>query len=229
VPTIARKPRGLTLVELMTVVAIVGIVAAVAGYSMTRSRPRATLSGTAIELRGLVHQARLQALASGANVAVMFFPGVSGAPDSLGRVVVYQDNAFDLFNATSAIHFGDYDALARRTGPRGEIVAILDLPRGVTFGPATGLGASATLPAPHDTIPVTSDCTFCAGAGTARRGAVVFDPRGRASFRDADGPALAVVGGSISVTAAELQGATPLVRMLAITATTGSLQSVNRD
>jgi prepilin-type N-terminal cleavage/methylation domain-containing protein len=229
VPTRDRQPRGFTLIEMMIVLAIVGVIAGLAGFSMTRTRPRASLAGTVIELRAALHQARLQALASGAQVVVMVFPGVSGEASSLGRVVIYQDNAFDFFNTTSAVHFGNYDALALKAGPRGEVTARLDLPRGVTFGPATGLGTSATLPAPFATIPVRSDCTFCAGTGAARRGAVVFDPRGRASFHDADGPALAVAGGSISVTSAELQGATPLVRMLAITATTGSLQSVNLD
>ena len=105
----------------------------------------------------------------------------------------------------------------------------LDLPRGITVGPATGLGTGATLPAPLAGVPVNADCTFCAGAGATRRGAVVFDRRGRARFYDADGAPLAVDGGSISITAPELQGATPLVRMIAITAATGSLQTLNLD
>ena len=231
----SRKARGVTLTELMVVLAVVAIVAAIASNRMTRARPRANLIGSTVELRALLHQARQQALVSGADVAVLVFPGVSGQTDSLGRVVVYQDGLFNFFNAASAVHFGAYDPIALGGAKdasgnfKGEVIETHDLPKGVVFGPATGMGASAALPAPFDTIPVTMECSFCAGAGAARRGAVVFDHRGRARFYGADGPPRVVDGGSISLTAAEAQGTTPLVRMVAITATTGSLQSVNLD
>jgi hypothetical protein len=214
----------------MIVVALIAIIAGLATFRMNRARPRASLAGATIELRALLHQARLQALVAGADVAVMVFPGVSGQADSLGRVVVYRDSAFDFFNPASAVHFDGYDPLVLLAGPRGEVLGSFDLPRGVVFGPAAGMGTSATLPEPFRSIPVTSDCTFCAGTGAARRGAIVFDHRGRARFYGADGPPMVVDGGSISVTSPDLQGnATPLVRMLAVTATTGSLQSVNLD
>lgn len=232
---LTRKARGVTLTELMVVLAVVAIVAAIASNRMTRSRPRASLIGSTVELRALLHQARQQALVSGADVAVLVYPGVSGQADSLGRVVVYQDALFNFFNAASAVHFGAYDPIALGGATdaggnfKGEVIETHDLPKGVVFGPASGMGTSATLPAPFNTIPVTKECSFCVGTGAARRGAVVFDHRGRARFYGADGPPMVVDGGSLSLTTAELQGATPLVRLVAITATTGSLQSVNLD
>jgi prepilin-type N-terminal cleavage/methylation domain-containing protein len=231
----ARKARGFTLIELMVVVAVVAIIAAVASFRMSRARPRASLSGATVELRALLHQARQQALVSGGDVAVLVFPGVSGEAGSLGRLVVYQDTAFNFFNPISAVHFAAYDPIALGAGKdatgafTGRVIETYDLPSGVTFGPAAGLGTSATLPAPFASVPVNAECTFCLGTGAARRGAVVFDPRGRARFQNADGQAMAVDGGSISITTAALQDATPLVRLVAITATTGSLQSVNLD
>jgi prepilin-type N-terminal cleavage/methylation domain-containing protein len=230
-----RKARGVTLIELVISLAIVALVAGATAVTMTRARPRATLGGTTTELRALLHQARQQALVSGADVAVMIFPGVSAEAGSLGRVVVYQDALFNFFNATSAVHFSAYDPIALGGAQdaagnfKGEVVESFNLPRGVVFGPATGMGTSATLLAPFDSIPVTSECSFCLGAGTARRGAVVFDYRGRARFYGADGQSMVVDGGSISLTVPDLQGTTPLVRLLAVTATTGSLQSVNLD
>jgi prepilin-type N-terminal cleavage/methylation domain-containing protein len=225
----SRRARGLTIIELMVVLAIIATVAAFAAVSMNRARPRGSLAGATIQLRALLHQARQQALVSGADVAVLFFPGVSAIQGSLGRVVVYQDGTFDFFNPAAAVHFNAYDPVALGAGPRGQVIETYDLPREVNFGPATGLGSSAILPAPFATIPVTAECTFCAGIGTARRGAVVFDRRGRARFYGADGPPLVVDGGSIALTAPDLQTTTPLVRLLAVTATTGSLQSVNLD
>jgi prepilin-type N-terminal cleavage/methylation domain-containing protein len=226
---LSRKPRGFTLIEMMVVVAVIAVVTAVASFSMTRARPRATLAGATIELRSLLHQARQQALVSGAEVAVLVFPGVSARADSLGRVVIYQDGDFAFFSATSAVNFDGYNPLALGAGPRGQVIDTFDLPRDVTFGPSTGLGTSAVLPAPYAAIPVTTECSFCLGTGAARRGAVVFDPRGRARFYGADGPPMVVDGGSISLTSLALQGATPLVRLVAITGTTGSLQSINLD
>jgi prepilin-type N-terminal cleavage/methylation domain-containing protein len=235
VPIIARKQRGFTLIELMLVLAIVGIIAGIATYAMTRNRPRASLLGASIELRALLHQARQQALVSGDNVAVLVFPGVSGATGSLGRIVIYRDGLSNFFEAGSAVHFGAYDPIALGAGvdvngkARSEVIGTFDLPRDVTFGPAQGLGASAVLPEPFKSIPVTAECTFCNGTGAARRGALVFDSRGRARFYKTDGKPEVVDGGSLSVTAPSLQGTTPLVRLIAVTATTGSLQSINLD
>jgi prepilin-type N-terminal cleavage/methylation domain-containing protein len=224
-----RKARGFTLVELMVVVAIMAVIAALASFQMSRSRPRASLAGATVELRALLHQARQQALVSGSDVAVLVFPGVSGDAHSLGRVVVYQDGDSSFFNDASAVRLGAYNPLLLGAGPRGQVIETYDLPRDVTFGPPAGLGIAAALPAPFATIPVGAECTFCLGAGAARRGALVFDPRGRARFYNKDGPPLVVDGGSLSLTAPSLQGATPLVRLVAVTATTGSLQSVNLD
>jgi len=213
----------------------VAIIGGVASFQMSRARPRASLSGATVELRALLHQARQQALVSGADVWVMVFPGVSGDANSLGRVVVYEDRAFSFFLAASAVHFGGYDPLALGASQNasgaftGTVIETFDLPRDVTFGPPAGLGSAATLPAPFASVPVNAECTFCGGVGTARRGAVVFDPRGRARFYTTDGQPLPVDGGSLSITTAALQGATPLVRLIAVTATTGSLQSVNLD
>jgi prepilin-type N-terminal cleavage/methylation domain-containing protein len=222
------NPRGVTVIELMVVIAIIGIVAATAGLSMARGRPRASLGGAAVELRSLMTLARQTALMSGANVWVMVFPGYSGVKNSTGRIVVYQDAAFDFNLPASAVHFGNYDPAAPLAGPRGQVIATIDLPSGVVVGPATGMGTSATLPAPFATLPINQDCTFCAGTGVARRGAVVFNSRGRASFYNADGNSLPVDGGSLSLTSTDLTAAVPLVRMVSVSATTGALQSVNQ-
>jgi prepilin-type N-terminal cleavage/methylation domain-containing protein len=224
-----NSQRGVTMIELMVVVAVMAIVAATAAIGMGRARPRANLVGATVELRSVLNLARQRALMSGLNVAVMVFPGYASSPDSLGRIIVYQDAGSDLFKATAPVHFGTYDPAVLAAGVNDEVIATLDLPRGVVVGPSVGLG-STPLAAPFTGLPVNSDCTFCQGAGTARRGAVVFNSRGRASFYMADGLPIDVPGGSVSLTSTDIapSAGTPLVRMVTINAATGTLQSFNQ-
>ena len=221
-PRPRRQAAGFTLIELMVVVAIIAIVATLAAVSLQRARPRANLAGAAVDLQALLHGARQQALASGWNVAVMIFPGYSPENDVVGRVIVYQDAEATLFDPTAAVNFDAYDPAVLASGPSSEIVSTLDLPPAVRVGPAVGMGATAKLVAPWASVPVNLDCTFCDGAGAARRGAVVFDPNGRASFYSKAGVALAVDGGSVSLQVPSL-GAE--VRTLAVGASTGAVTS----
>jgi hypothetical protein len=69
-------------------------------------------------------------------------------------------------------------------------------------------------------------CSFCATAGD-RRGALVFDSRGRASYYDQNGPPLATAdlftGASLSLFSPDLQGS----RTLVISTATGAVRSFN--
>ncbi len=216
------------MIELMVVVAIIGAVAALATASLVRARPRANLTGAAVDLQSLLHAARQTALATGEDVAVMFFPAFDGPGDQVGRVVVYRDGERTFFDETAAVNFDDYQPGALAAGPRSEVVTTLDLPPAVRFGPADGQGAGAVLPAPWSTIPVNLDCTFCDGEKEARRGAVVFDSSGRATFHAKTGVALAVEGGSVSleVPALETDGRRQ-IRTLAVGASTGAVRAIN--
>jgi prepilin-type N-terminal cleavage/methylation domain-containing protein len=214
--------RGFTLVELAVVVAIVCVVAALAGASLARLRPRAHLANTASELQALLRGARQAALASGRDVVVMFFPSAV-TPEGTGRVIVYEDGTFDFFSDAPAVNFDDYDPLVLRVGARGDVLSTLDFPASVGVGPANGLGASATLNAPYDGIVVSRDCSFCRPDGD-RRGAVRFDGRGRATFHQANGAPAPSKGASVSVTSPELGGDT---RMLIITSSTGAVRAVS--
>lgn len=229
VPRSVSSSRGVTLIEIMTVVGIIAILTAVTASSLTRSRPRANLTSITVTLQAALHAARQQALASGEEVAVMVFPGYSPATGVTGRVVIYQDGDASLFSASADVNFDDYDPAVEAHGPRSEIIGVIDLPDGIQVGPQTGLGTSAALPAPWGGIPVTADCTFCEGAGTDRRGAIVFDPRGRARFFSKTGPALSVDGGSLSLVIPALAGASGQnqIRTVAVGSSTGAIRAFN--
>lgn len=225
--TTRHAQRGFTMIEMMVVIAIIAVIAALATASIIRSRPRANLAGAAVDLQALLHGARQQALAAGDDVVVMVFPGYVGVGDSVGRVVVYRDGNHTLFDDAAAVNFDDYAPATPAADSRSEVLETLDLPPAVRIGPANGMGATAVLPAPFAAIPVNLDCTFCAGTGAGRRGAVLFDSRGRATFYAANGAPLTVAGGSLSLTIPGLAaGAANQVRTLAVSASTGAVRAV---
>ena len=176
---------GFTLIELAIVIAIIGILAALAGSYMLRSRPRANLANATMELQALLHQARQSALATGNPVGVLVYtayspPAALGSPASIGYVIVYQDACFDFFTggATCGVGYGSYNPAVLATGGRSQVLDTMTLPYGVIVGPPDGMGSGALLTAPLNNVLVNTSCSFCGTTG----GAVQFDARGQASF-----------------------------------------------
>lgn len=227
----ARSLHGYTLLELAVVVAIVAILASMAHFALSRDRPRAALASTAAELQSLLHQARQSALASDTPVAVLFYPQYS-APSvsgSTGYVVVYQDACFDFFagGVRCGVSYGDYDPAVLAAGGASQVLDTMTLPRGITVGPATGMGPSATLKAPLQGVAVNVACAFCGTTG----GAVQFDPRGQATFFALSGSTVTpyAPGGGASLSLGYDGAVTDATgqRTLVILSGSGAVQAVN--
>ena len=220
--------NGFTLVEMAVVVAIAAVIATLAYASVARMRPRGELASVTAELQAAIHGARLTAMADQRNVVVMFFPQYP-IRQGIGRVIIYEDGDFNLFSTVAGVDptFDGYDPAVLAAGPNSRVLDTIDLPRGVVFGPPTGMGAGAILPAPLNLVNVTTFCSFCL-AGGDQRGALVFDPTGRLSYYSANGPPLGTAdlaqGASLSLFSAEVGG----TRTLVIGTTTGSVRAVNR-
>lgn len=218
---------GFTLVEMATVVAIAGIIATMAYASLARMRPRGELASVTAELQAAIHGARLQAMADQRNVVVMVFP-VYPIRQGIGRVIIYEDGDFNFFTTVAGVAptFDAYDPSVLAAGPNSRVLDTIDLPKGVVFGPPTGMGTGAALPAPLNLVDVTTFCSFCS-AGGDRRGALVFDTSGRLSFHDANGPPLGTAdlaqGASLSLFSAEVGG----TRTLVIGTATGGVRAFN--
>ncbi len=212
--------RGFTMIEMAIVVAIIAIVAGLAWASLGGLRQRTDLSTEVADVQSLIHGARLQGLADGKDVAVLLFPQYVSAVGT-GRIVVYEDGDVQqpFFSTNSTLSLDTYLPATPGYAAASQVLAVHDLPSGITVGPAAGMGAGAVLVAPLAGINVQLACSFCSVGGDGR-GAIRFDSRGRAWFYPADGPALPnLTGASFSLTSATVGGA----RTFVITSATGAV------
>jgi prepilin-type N-terminal cleavage/methylation domain-containing protein len=216
-----RGASGFTLMEMMVTVAIVAIVAALAYSSYARDRPRRRLSSTADEIQNALRSARQQALGSGRDVAVLFYPAqATGA--GTGRVVVYFDGGGGFMAGAPPAgdpSFCTFDPATLATGPvtdRNRILNTIDLPNPVRMSIPADLVA---LNFPYNAVPAPlTGCSFCAAGisvpdatGVLRPvpgpGGIRFDARGRTTFYSTCGPpGPSTAGGSISLTAPGTSG-----------------------
>jgi len=221
----SAQSRGFTMVEMAVVLAIIAVLTAGGYIAISRQRPRSYLANTAADVHALLHGARLTAMANGHNVVVMVFPDLNTPGGGRGRLVLYEDGAFNFFSnaAPAGENLDSYDPTLRRAGANSVVLEVLDLPRDVRVGPTTGMGATAVLTAPLDGIAVNVACGFCR-AGGDRRGAILFDPRGRAWFYAQNGAPMALTqGASFSFFSPLIPGS----RTVVITNATGAVRTFN--
>ena len=194
--------RGITLIELMVVLAIVGILAALTITSVARGRPRARLDVAAKALQAAMGAARQRALGSGRDVVVAFYTRTVTSQGT-GRLVVYFDGAGGFASGAATAPnptLCTFDPVTLATVAPNEVLDSFDLPLSLVFASPTAVTA---LEFPDTTVPVpVGGCSFC-DVGTGA-GAIRFDSRGQASFFSTCGVATAPnLGGSLSLVAAD--------------------------
>lgn len=173
------RVRGFTLIELMTTVAVLGVVAAISYASLDRMLSRARARTAYQELVSTLEHTREVALVRGVPT---FFRIVPPPPMSDKGILI--DAYVDTRAALDTSDFDPDDTPFPRLARR-ELPPTLKL-----HSPAV----APTLPAPFSTVPADAACTFCEGSGPTY---IVFGSDG--SARLGSTPADHPLGGSIAL------------------------------
>lgn len=191
-----RLPRasGFTLVEMMVVVAIVGVLAMLAAAGYERLGQRAALQNATFDLQGALSWARSRAIERGSNVWVIIYPqGKRNAPTGgKGAYFVYEDLTmrfakpgeptfgYDDFRIDNSFNPLDTEGQLLQTNYmedyKGGAISFARVGSTVFPAPFTGLAPVA--------------CSVCVGGGS--RGALVFTGDGTVRFYDGAGALLSL-------------------------------------
>lgn len=191
-PSSKSSQHGVTLIEIMIVIAILGIIAAMAATSAQRMGARNATQNAASEIGSLLQQLRVRAEQRGSTIYVMVYPTYRKTSASLtggnGALFIYEDGNGDFLTSagdcdgtgTADCGWTNFNPVTGDTTPRTGSSDVLvktiyldDFPRkNVKFGRATTSGA---WPKPFSGITdasMASGCSFC-NSGV---GALVISP-----------------------------------------------------
>ncbi len=186
-----RIPRAFSLIEVSVVLAIVGIMSAIAVWSFTALKGKLSQGNFASDLVSATHQARLRAMSKQRNVALVILSGTGAASN---------DGYYELDDLSSAQNLSTPANLASVAGVFNPSVSGFSLPaaysvrligsglaKNTAFYTGTNAWGTATsFPFPFAATSTNTSggaCSFC----TANTGAVAFLPNGRAVFSAASG------------------------------------------
>jgi prepilin-type N-terminal cleavage/methylation domain-containing protein len=214
------RTRGFTLLEIMIVVAILGILASLSITTMEGARARTAPRNAAADLSQAISLARARALERGSNVWLILYPnrGKDLSTAGNGAWFLYDDGDGN-FGATGSLqctgaagsncNYATFTPPNTIWPPRVNTTDFLldrvyfdDAPKkAVKFGQTSDttilwgepFGAAGT---GLNAGTVTKDCSFCTGTGVARRGAIIFNGDGAVRFVDGSGnPVYETTGG----------------------------------
>jgi prepilin-type N-terminal cleavage/methylation domain-containing protein len=220
-----RRDRGFTLIEVMTVVAILGVLTAMAVAVFDTVGKRGALQNATFDLQGTMMSARTRAVSRGYPVWVLIYPTANraGLVGGAGAFSVVEDR-----NSTYARTPWMLFTLPLKANVRGEtgtvsaVYFLEDYSKRVRFETLTP-GRVGLLGAPFLTL-AAKTCSFCSGSDPLV-GAIGFFPDGSARFVDGEGEYVSATNHTLALRS--LEGRTQ--QLLAISGPSGYMAVFSSD
>jgi len=210
------RRSGVTLIEIMVVVAILGVITAMAATTAQKMGARNATQNAASDIGSVLQQSRVLAEQRGSNVVVMVYPTFNKTGPSLtggrGALFVYEDANGDFMTSNGACdgsgttdcgytNFNPVSGLiVPTTSTRDRLIQKIyleDYPnKNVKFGNATSAASTWPLPfAGLDDSAIVNGCTFC----SSNKGTIIITGDQEIQFLDGAGAATAARVGALTL------------------------------
>jgi prepilin-type N-terminal cleavage/methylation domain-containing protein len=234
----SRSRRGFTLLEMMIVLAIIGILTAMAAASAQQIGSRNATQNASSDLSSILQKARSRAELRGGDVYVMVYPKMTktGAmTGGSGAIFVYEDMNGDFLTGSGACNgsgtadcswsnFSPPNNIRGPTTSKDQTLDVIYLDNYAKKNVRFGKPAATTWKAPFSGIGTAADTNGCSFCGTStNKGALVFTGEQMLLFLDDTGAPVAQRTAGISLQAVDnpnntflfgLVGATGLVTLV---------------